>query len=219
MSMAEAIAVVSETSQASSAVTMPAMPQERQRISANAFKNLTARLKTTGNSNIPAAVPTISVTPVVAPVVVVQQPVVPPIVVAPTPTREASPALETPPALEVSSAFEISPALEILPETSTVVEALDALESVTPAASEIAFANTSVAPANTAFFPEAPVAVAAQVSVFERVIQPSNAVASPQKNAFPELVNPLEVMAAQEAARIAEEARLKAEAEAAATSS
>jgi hypothetical protein len=183
MSMAEAIAVVVETGQASPAIDMPAMPQARARISANAFKNLTARLKTTSNSNYASVVPTISVAPVAVP----QQTIAPPI--------------------EIVAQVTIQ-------EPSSVAEAVEALESEAPNVPEISVPSIPRVPENIAFQPEpSAVAVEVEVSAFEQPSQPVPAIVV-TPNAFPELINPLEVMAAQEAARVAEEARLKAEAEA-----
>ena len=70
MSMAEAIAVESGIGQAIPVVAMSASSQARKRVSADAFKNLTARLKNSGNSNVAPIVPSI-VVPTVAVALVV----------------------------------------------------------------------------------------------------------------------------------------------------
>ena len=199
MSMAEAIPVVEETHQAIS-VVIPAMSQARPRISADAFKNLTARLKSTGNSNIAAAVPSLTVPTInVAPVVQ---------------TVEIAPqAASAPPEV-----FEPEPVFE----TPSVADALTSIEAAEPVASEISAPGVFVAPAVEEILPETQfnetVEVPVEIPVIAQTViaQPVllEPTVQPAKQAFPELVNPLEVMAAQEAARAFEEARLQAEAEA-----
>jgi Uncharacterised protein conserved in bacteria (DUF2336) len=202
MSMAEVIPVHEESHQAIS-VAMPAMPQARARISADAFKNLTARLKHSGNSNVAASVSPVPV-PTVKPTVY-NEPVAQAIEVAPH-TAIVAPAVE--------------PQVAVF-EPPSVADALTSLESAVPAVAEISEANVYVAPAVAEVLQQAPVTqsviqpltqavevtVAARTVVLEPAVQPA-------KPAFPELINPLEIIARQEAERAAEDARLQAEAEA-----
>jgi Uncharacterised protein conserved in bacteria (DUF2336) len=172
MSMAEAAAVVSEASQANPAVTMS---QSRPRISADAFKNLTARLKTAGNTNVAPMIPSV-VVPTIS-------------VAAPVQVAEIQP--------QVSASPPVETVVVPIVEAPSIADVLNALEPVAPPVVELE--------ALSPLPPQVPFVVAPVTEV----------VAAPQsKHAFPELVNPLEVMAAQEAARLAEEVRLKAEAEA-----
>ncbi len=260
MSMAEAIAVVAETDQAIP-VVMPAMPQARPRISADTFRNLTARLKTSGNSNVPAAaaavtVPTISVVPVQPQATVAPAPA--PVKTEPVTTLDVQPVdemvenpleqapLEAAPAIDIPvietpviHAPEIAvpeiaaPTLEVFEQAQQEAAAWDiqdaalhSAEAFEPSHDQTEELAAALAPG---FEPDltpvpAPVLVSSPQpnpepqprtagSLIERAIAFEKPTPAPQK-AFPELVNPLEVMAAQEAARRAEEERLKAEAEA-----
>jgi uncharacterized protein (DUF2336 family) len=188
MSMAEAAAVVSEAGHINPAVTMP---PSKARISADAFKNLTARLKTAGNTNVasvmpPVVVPTISVAPR-GPIAEIQPQVVP-----------------TPPVAIVA---------EPIAEAPSIADALNALEATSPEPPAFHVPDFQV-PTFEVPAVEIPTVEVPSFTVPTFEIPAVTVAVEPSPRAFPELVNPLEVMAAQEAERLAEEARLTAEAEA-----